>query len=96
MRMRKALATAGLVGALTFGPGAVAGAAVEAPAPPGADVAPSQTGTSDDGGDGSGAWGLLGLVGLAGLLGLRRRGDRGGDVDGRRSFNEAMTSSTVS
>jgi MYXO-CTERM domain-containing protein len=93
MRMRKGLVAAGLAGALTFGPATVAGAGV-------GDVrAPVDTPatTTEDSGDsgGSGAWGLLGLVGLAGLLGLRKRRDTA-DVDGRRSFGEAMTSSTVS
>lgn len=93
MRMRKRLVATGLITILTLGPATVAEASVgDAPAPAEAPAS-SSSGTSSD--SSSGAWGLLGLVGVAGLLGLRRRRGAAEDPEGRRSFGEAMTTSTT-
>ncbi len=74
MKLRKAIATFGAVGALTIGGTGIAQAQTSEP------VAQETVDDDDDDGDNTGLLGLLGLLGLAGLAGLKRR-DRNRDVD---------------
>ena len=73
MLIRKALATAGLLGGLSLGVlgmGSTASAATPAPAA----VIAAQDGdpVEGDGNNDSGKWGLAGLTGLVGLFGYKK------------------------
>ncbi|MCU1691840.1 MAG: hypothetical protein JWM64_931 [Frankiales bacterium] len=76
--MRRALATAVLVGGVVLTPTVVAGpahAAVPATSTQGNSTDSTdadELGTAQDGDDDSGRWGLMGLLGLGGLFGYKK------------------------
>ncbi len=79
--MRRALATAALVGGVVLTPAVVAGSAHAAPVLTNTQgesvdsVDKDELGAAQDGDDDSGRWGLAGLLGLTGLFGYKKYRD---------------------
>lgn len=72
MFMRKALATAGLLGALSLGVFGMGSASAATPSQAAAVSTQDGDPVETDGNNDSGKWGLAGLTGLVGLFGYKK------------------------